>query len=214
MSLLSSFSMTRSLGVAAMLLCVSAAPALAQSSDSSTNSSAKWDASWSISAGADPFTTHFLSTEQNFIAAVGREWAKRGSRLGYRTQLAIGTQPHDFFLSTTCSGCFMRRRGFAEMSALATYTFRQNRRVQPYLIGGPALYGIRSTYVARQGVIGDGLSEASQTVWSLGATLGIGTRFTLFGKTFSLEQRLARPELSTASGRGLVVRPFTLSISF
>ena len=213
MSPISSAHLTKFLLLATAMVCVASTPALAQTPDSPSESEARW----SISIGADPFEPSIGSTSQNFVAALGREWNKKGSKLGYRSQLTVGAEPTTnlFFRQASCPDCFVsRQQSFAELSGVATYTFRKNRKVQPYLLGGPALYAVRSRYAASGVTFGGQDQNPAETNWSLGATFGIGTRFKLFGTYFSIEQRFIAPELTTRSRQDHMVRPFTLGISF
>ena len=122
-----------------------ATPLIAQDG---TTSPSGWEAQWSASVGIDPTLSRPLS--ESFMAAVAREWSRAGSPIGFRAQLGAGPMPTTrTFLSTECGNCYvLGERRFAELSAAATYTFRRDSRFRPYLLGGPALYGIRTDYSA------------------------------------------------------------------
>jgi opacity protein-like surface antigen len=169
---------------------------------------------WSVSVGFDPMAHTYRSRfSENFTGAVARDWARKNSGLGFRTQLAVGTTPTSNTILRGCTGCIVHlRRSFAELSTTATYTFRRTRNFKPYVLAGPALYGVRSAYGISGAVLGNP-DDNSSLVWSLGATAGAGLGFTIFGTKMFLEQRIFVPEASTSRG-SLVVRPFTLGIRF
>lgn len=201
----------RSIRVAAILSVAFATPAIAQD----TAWGDKRDR-WSISIGADPTqSTGSPVFSENFVAAVAREWARRDNALGFRTQLMAGLAPSR---STLLGGDFTsrriitERRSFAEVSTAATYTFRRKTNFSPYLLAGPALYAVRSSYSVTNAVLG--APGNSSTALSLGATAGAGLSFILLGKEILIEQRIAIPETSTTRRGSLVVRPFTLGIRF
>jgi len=166
---------------------------------------------WVASFGMDPskIIGHF-NPEENFVASLGRQWARANSGLGFRTQLAVGAQPSQnlLFNYPQCESCIIRRtRQFAELSGIAVYTFRRNKNLRPYLLGGPALYGVRNSFDR------DGLNFSSRT-WSLGGTFGAGVSFRLLGKEFQVEQRFITSETSSAARDAYRTSPLSIGIKF
>jgi hypothetical protein len=199
----------RSVSLMTMLSAAVAVPLSAQDAAKTDSLSG-----WSVSVGFDPMAHTYRSRfSENFTGAVAREWARKNSGLGFRTQLAFGTTPTSNTILRGCTGCIVHlRRSFAELSTTATYTFRRTSNLKPYVLAGPALYGVRSAYGVSGAVLGNP-DDNSSLVWSLGATAGAGLGFTIFGTKIFVEQRIFVPEASTSRG-SLVVRPFTLGIRF
>jgi len=166
---------------------------------------------WVVSFGMDPskMIGHF-NPEENFVASLGRQWARANSGLGLRAQLAVGAQPSQnlLFNYPQCASCVINRaRQFAELSGTAVYTFRRNKNIRPYLLGGPALYGVRNSFDR------DGLSFSSRT-WSLGGTFGAGVSFKLLGKEFQIEQRFITSETSSQARDAYKSSPLSIGIKF
>ena len=181
----------------------------------------EWTSQWAGSFGIDPFaSSDGFSVSENFSAAIAKQWSREGSRLGFRTQLATGRVPTitTGFIGDTCLDCSVSRdRRFGELSAVATHTFRNNRSLRPYLLAGPALYGVRTVYSSKGVVIaGPAMgNRASGVTWSLGATAGAGLQARLFGRDFFIEQRIFYSEASTATRiNGLVVHPLSIGVKF
>ena len=201
--------LTRSVSLIAIISAIAAVPLFAQDMPAANE-----QVRWSISAGVDPFAhTNSSRFSENFTGALAKEWARRNSGMGFRMQLALGTTPTSNTLLPGCGGCVVHlRRSFAELSTTASYTFRRTHNLRPYVLAGPAIYGVRSAYDVSGAVLGDPDDNASMA-WSLGATAGVGLGFTIFGTNIFFEQRIFVPEASTARGSP-VVRPFTLGIRF
>jgi opacity protein-like surface antigen len=205
------FTTRRSLLTLVLGSAISSSPLLAQ--DESRN---EWTGQWSASVGLDPFQPKFSeSLSENFTVAMAREWSRSNSGLGIRAQLSAGGVPANAtYLGATCAACYVtRQRSFAELSGAATWTFRREKSFRPYILGGPALYGVKTRYSVAGAVLGEPGGN-SATAWSLGATLGAGVRIRAFGKDLFLEQRVLFTEMSTARRDALVVHPFTLGIRF
>lgn len=198
----------RSFSAAAILSAAIASPMFAQDTGSVDKRNG-----WSVSIGADPTQrTGSPVFSENLVAAVAREWARPNSGLGFRTQLTGALTPSTYrFLGDFEAGRVLRqRRSFVELSAATTYTFRRNRNFSPYLLAGPALYGVRSSYSVTNAVLG---GPAQSTDWLFGATAGAGLSFKVLGKDLLLEQRVLIPATSTERS-DRVIRPFTLGIRF
>ena len=202
-------SLFRSISAAAILSAAIASPAFAQDAASTD----KRDG-WSLSIGADPTQrTGSPVFSENLVAAVAREWARPNSGLGFRTQLTGALTPSTYrFLGDFEGGgrVLRQKRSFVELSAATTYTFRRNRNFKPYLLAGPALYGVKSSYTITNAVLG---GPAHTMDWVFGATAGAGLNFKILGKDLLLEQRILIPASST-DRMNRVVRPFTLGIRF
>ena len=202
-------SFVRSISAAAILSAAISSPAFAQDTMSVDKRNG-----WSISIGADPTQrTGSPVFSENLVAAVAREWARPNSGLGFRTQLtgALVPSTYRFLGDFEGDGRILRqRRSFIELSAATTYTFRRNRNFSPYLLAGPALYGVRSSYTVTNAVLA---GPAQSTDWLFGATAGAGLSFKVLGKDVLLEQRVLIPATS-ADRSSRVIRPFTLGIRF
>jgi hypothetical protein len=174
---------------------------------------------WVASFGMDPskMIGHF-NPEENFVASLGRQWARANSGLGFRTQLSFGTEPSQtrFFNYPQCASCSVRQsRTFAELSGTAMYTFRRDKSFRPYLLAGPALYGVRSTYKTDGLTFGEGsVNLSAQKVWSLGGTVGVGFSLKLFGKELLVEQRYLTSETSTAARNAFQTHPLSIGVKF
>ena len=199
----------RSISAAAILSALITSPVFAQDTMSVDKRNG-----WSVSIGADPTQrTGSPVFSENLVAAVAREWARPNSGWGLRAQLTGALTPSTYrFLGDFESGgrVLRQRQSFAEVSAATTYTFRRNRSFSPYLLAGPALYGIRSSYSVTNAVLG---GPANSNGWAFGATAGAGLSFTVLGKHLLLEQRVLIPATSTDRSNR-VIRPFTLGIRF
>ena len=180
----------------------------------------EWSSKWSVSLGVDPFKTDGgLNFSENFAAAIAKQWSRPGSRLGFRAQLSTGRQPSttQSFNAGACDACSLTRTlRYTELSTAAIYTFRNNRKFRPYLLGGTALYAVRSSYLARGLVISDPDpgDRSTSTVWSFGLTTGFGANFRLFGTDFFVEQRILLPQPSTGYTNSLVAHPFSIGVKF
>ena len=171
---------------------------------------------WIASLGMNPPTiSEHFNLEENFVASLGRQWARSGSGLGFRAQLSVGAEPSLMTRLTSgeCGDCSLRRsRRFAELSGAAVYTFRRDKSFRPYVLGGPALYGVRTSYKANGLIIGGPTADNPYTTraWSLGATVGVGAGLRLFGKEFLIEQRV----MSVGGRQGFVAYPLSIGIKF
>ena len=200
-------SFLRSISAAAILSAATAVPAFAQDTVVDKRNG------WTLSVGADPTQrTGSPVFSENLFAAVAREWARPNSALGFRTQLTGGLLPGIYtHLGDFESGRVLRQgKSFVELSAATTYTFRRNRNFSPYLLAGPALYAVRTSYSVTNAVLG---GPEHSMEWSYGATAGAGLNFKVFGKDILLEQRILTLPASTAR-INRVIRPFTLGIRF
>lgn len=197
--------------VAAALI---ATPLFAQSQTSEK----EWHSRWSASFGVDPFKMDgTVNVSENFAAALAKQWSRPGSRLGFRAQLSGGREPsiRQRFNVTECGDCSLTRTvRYAEFSGTAVYTFRNNRRLRPYLLGGPGVYRVSTAYLSRGLVIGNGESQSVSSVWSFGLTAGAGASLRLFGKELFLEQRILWPQASTGASLSPVPHPLSIGVKF
>lgn len=175
---------------------------------------------WSVSLGMDPpKVVSRFNIDDNFIAAVGRQWNRSNSGLGLRMQFSAGRDPyvHRYLNPETCLTCSVASyRRFIELSATPVYTFRHKSSVRPYVLGGPGIFGIQSTYRLNGATFGEFApnGDLTSTNWSLGATVGAGLRFNLFKKDFFIEQRIAWPEATTSNWRTSEIHPLSFGIKF
>ena len=175
----------------------------------------EWRSQWSAAIGLDPFAPkRSTPLSDNFVAAIGREWSRSGSGLGFRAQVSTGAIPTTrLSLGASCGECFIStQRRFVELSGAATYTFRRSSSFRPYVLGGPALYGVRHKYSVTGAVLGDPQQNMG-TVYALGATIGAGFHLRVLGQDLFLEQRAGFTEMSSGN-QGVVIHPFTLGIRF
>ena len=178
----------------------------------------EWNSRWSASFGVDPFETDgSLNVAENFAAAIAKQWSRTGSRLGYRAQLSAGRTPSVLTAVNvlSCSTCYVSRTNrYAELSGTAVLTFRNDRSVTPYLLGGPGLYLVRTSYLGRGVVLDNGENPSTSTTWSLGLTAGAGATFRLLGKELFVEQRILWPEASTRYRSAPVLHPLSIGVKF
>ena len=174
---------------------------------------------WSLSVGVDPFKMKTsLNADENFIATLGREWSRKNSGLGFKAELTAGRDPQkvNLIYSETCELCSVSRsRSFAGLSGAASYTFRRDKSVRPYVLGGYGIYSVRTNLTANGVVFGnpDSPGSASTTAWSLGSVLGAGLNFRLFRKSFFVEQRFINSQVSRG-GDMFIALPLSIGIKF
>jgi hypothetical protein len=178
----------------------------------------EWTSNWAASFGVDPFKTDgTLNVSENFSAAIAKQWSRTGSRLGYRAQLTAGRQPSitSQFNVLTCSTCSVTRTTrYAELSGAAVMTFRSGGNVKPYLLAGPGIYRVSTSYFARGVVLGNSENPSESTAWSLGLSAGAGATLRLFGKELFIEQRILFPQASTGYRSGPVLHPLSIGVKF
>lgn len=197
--------------IASVAIAAPASPASAQSATSSE---------WSVSLGMDPpKVISRFNIDENFIAALGKQWNRSNSGLGLRLQLSGGRDPytHRSLNPATCPTCsLVTWRRFVELSATPVYTFRHKSSIRPYVLGGPGIFGVQTTYRLNGATFGamESSGDPTSTNWSLGATVGAGLRFNLFKKEFFLEQRIAWPEATTSNWRTSEIHPLSFGIKF
>ncbi len=198
---------------AALVAAAGAIPLAAQEA----SSHGEWHSRWSASFGFDPSKTDgSLNVSENFAAAIAKQWSRTGSRLGYRAQLSAGRQPSvtsgfNIFECSTCSVTMTNR--YAELSGAAVITFRNGRKLKPYLLGGPGIYRVSTSYLARGVVLGSSENPATSATWALGLTAGAGLSMRLFGKEVFVEQRVLWPQASTGSRYGRL-HPLSIGVKF
>ena len=177
----------------------------------------EWHSKWSASFGIDPSKTDgTLNISENFAAALATQWSRTGSRLGYRAQLSAGRQPSvtSGFNILTCNTCSLTMTNrYAELSGAAVLTFRNGQNLKPYFLGGPGIYRVSTSYLARGVVIGNSENPSTSTTWSLGLTAGAGLSLRLFGTELFMEQRILWPQASTGSRYGRL-HPLSIGVKF
>jgi opacity protein-like surface antigen len=168
--------------------------------------------------GVDPFKTDgSLNLSENFAAAIAKQWSRPGRRLGFRVQLAGGREPSTTqrFNILECDVCSLTRtQRYAELNAAAVLTFRNNHRFRPYVLGGPGIYRVSTSYLARGTVLGSVENPSSSSYWSLGVTAGAGASLRLFGKELFVEQRILLPQATTGYRMGPVPHPLSIGVKF
>ena len=193
---------------------LAAAPSLGQEAASRE----EWNGKWSASVGIDPTKTDgSLNLSENFAAAIAKQWSRSGSRIGFRAQLSTGREPATLraFNVLECGDCVLKQiRRYQELSGAAVLTFRNNHSFRPYILGGPGIYRVTTSYFARGVVIGNGNNPSTSSVWSLGLTAGVGASLKLFGKDFFIEQRIIWPQATTGYRTGPVPVPFSIGVKF
>jgi hypothetical protein len=201
--------------VTSVILCGAAAALSSRPLSAQTPTDEKWEQRWTAAVGVDPFTfnnTAQNSVTNNFSAVIAREWSQRDRGLSWRVQLAVSRQAYQGLMLDNAS--LARRRSLAELGVNARYTFLRKHSIRPYLTGGPSLFADKTVYTLNGAVFGGTNSGtvASTTVWSLGATAGVGLSFRLFRWDMFVEQRLLVPELTTRGA--YIAHPFTLGVRF
>lgn len=200
------------------MVTFAAAAASAPLAGQEAASKGDWTSKWSASLGVDPFETDgSLNLAENFAAAIAKQWSRPGSRLGFRAQLGVGRQPStsQAFNVTQCEECALTRtQRYQELSATAVLTFRRSSRFKPYLLAGPGLYRVSTSYLARGIVLGGSENPSTSTFWSLGLTGGLGASLKLFGKELFVEQRMIWPQASTGYRTGPTPHPLSIGVKF
>jgi len=157
-----------------------------------------------------------LNVSENFAAAIAKQWSRTGNRFGYRAQLSGGRLPSitSGFNILECSTCFVTvTTRYAELSGTAMLTFRNGRNIKPYLLGGPGISRITTSYRARGVVLDNSGNPPVSTTWALGLTAGAGVSLRLFGKELFVEQRILWPQASTGSRYGRL-HPLSIGVKF
>ena len=201
-----------------LMVTLAAAAASAPLAAQEASTRGDWTSKWSASLGVDPFETDgSLNFSENFAAAIARQWSRPGSRLGFRAQLGVGRLPSttQSFNVTQCSDCALTRtERYQELSGAAVITFMRNSRFKPYLLAGPGIYRVSSSYLARGLVLGTGENPSTSSFWALGLTAGAGASLRLFGKELFIEQRILFPEASTGFRAGPTPHPLSIGVKF
>lgn len=176
---------------------------------SSTRNAPKWFAA----LGTDPFDfdlrTRDPGVQGQLFGTLGRDWSRRASGLGFRTQLTVGADlPRGLGLrQDTCPGCEVRyTRSFGAVAGFATHHWRRDRVIQPYVVGGPSLHVARTGFTVRGVLTQTAAAEVPlpppATRWSLGVSSGMGVAFQMGSSTLFIEQSIQLPDALTAPPGG------------